>query len=62
MKDKLTHTLPQIKCTEKTRKAYDEMSIKARRTITNILQIHTEEICKQFTKTGVIFNESTTID
>ena len=55
MKDKLTHTLPQIKCTEATRKCYDEMSEKTRRTITNILQIHTEEICKNFRLTGSIF-------
>lgn len=55
MKDKLTHTLPQIKCSEKTRKTFDEMSEKTKRSISNIMQIYTEEICNQYEKTGNIF-------
>lgn len=55
MKDKLTHTLPQIKCSETTRKAYDKMSEESKRTITNILQIQTEEICKKYLTSGTIY-------
>lgn len=52
MKPKLTHTLPQIRCSEETRKSFDEISIKKNRTISNILQIFTEKISKQFKEKG----------
>jgi hypothetical protein len=37
MKAKLTHNLPQIRCTEETRKAWDDMSVESRRSISNML-------------------------
>jgi hypothetical protein len=57
MKDKLTHTLPQIKCTEKTRKNYDKMSEETKRTISNILQIQTEQISIDYEESGIIFDK-----
>lgn len=55
MKDKLTHTLPQIRCSEKTRKAFDDMSNKKLRSISNILQIYTEKIAQAYIKKGDVF-------
>lgn len=52
MKAKLTHTLPQIRCTEETRKAFDDMCIKKNRTLSNILQIYTENISKKYIESG----------
>lgn len=55
MKDKLTHTLPQIRCSEETRLAFNEMCTKERRTLSVILQIITEDIACHFKKTGDVF-------
>jgi len=48
MKDKLTHWLPQIRCTEETRKTFDEISKKTKRSLTSILQIVTEKFAKNY--------------
>lgn len=48
MKNKLTETLPQIRCTAETRRSFDEMSIKENRSISKILQILTENTSKRF--------------
>lgn len=48
MKDKLTHTLPQIRCSEETRKAFDSMSEDKDRSLSKILQIFTEKIAKKY--------------
>lgn len=55
MKAKLTHTLPQIRCTEETRKAFDDMCIKKSRSISNVLQIYTEKIAKKYIEKGSVF-------
>jgi predicted DNA-binding protein len=54
MKNKLTHSLPQIRCSEETKKSFDEMSNQTKRTITNILQLLTEKVAEEFKKTGKI--------
>lgn len=48
MKDKLTYTLPQIRCSEETRRAFDIMSINKDRSISKLLQIITEKIAKKY--------------
>jgi hypothetical protein len=48
MKDKLTHSLPQIRCSEETRKAFDLICIQENRTLSNVLQIITEKIAEEY--------------
>lgn len=48
MKSKLTHTLPQIRCSEETRMIFDSISKDTNRSISNILQIYTEKIAKDY--------------
>lgn len=59
MKDKLTNSLPQIRCSEETRKIWDEISDKNRRTLSNTLQIVTEDIAKHYLTTGKILTFET---
>ena len=54
MKDKLTHSLPQIRCSEETKKAFETIAHVSKRTITNVLQIFTEKIAQDFKKNGKI--------
>lgn len=56
--EKLTHTVPQIRIDEKTRKALDEMALKQRRTLTSLLQLILEDVVILYKKTGVIFTIS----
>jgi hypothetical protein len=48
MKQKLTHFLPQIRCTETTRKTFDLMSKRTKRSLTSILQIVTEKVANDY--------------
>jgi len=57
MKEKLTFTLPQIRCSEKTRKLYDNMASRTKRSISNILQIQTEYLAVKYEEKGIIFDE-----
>lgn len=54
MKPKLTNFLPQIRCTEETRIQFDKMCEDNRRTLSNMLQIISEDIAEEFKKTGII--------
>lgn len=54
MREKLTHSLPQIRCSEDTKQAFEKMAEKSRRTITNVLQIFTEKIAQDFRKDGKV--------
>lgn len=55
MKDKLTNSLPQIRCSEETRAQFDRMSEDTKRTLTNILQIMTEKIAQKYKQDGRFF-------
>lgn len=55
MKPKLTSHLPQIRCSEETRIVFDKMCHENRRTLSNILQIITEDVAKKYKEKGVLF-------
>lgn len=56
--EKLTHTLPQIRVDETTRKMLDEMAYKQRRSLTSLLQNVLEDVVVMYQKTGVVFSMS----
>lgn len=58
MKAKLTHNLPQIRCTEETRLIWDKMSLNNRRILSSMLQIVTEDVALYFKNTGNVFTFS----
>jgi hypothetical protein len=55
---KLTHTLPQIRVDETTRKTLDRAATKHRRSLTSLMQLIMEDVATMYRKTGVIFSVS----
>jgi len=56
--NKLTHTLPQIRIDEETRKTWDDMSLSKRRKLSALMQLVVEDVAIMYRKTGVVFTVS----